>query len=76
MADPRIVIREIATGEMFDVMGPALMADTGQELTIYRSLKDQRVLARPTPDFKGRFKAEHVTAEYAAGVQPSGENRD
>jgi hypothetical protein len=72
MDKPRIVIREIATGEMFDVMGPAFMADTGQELTIYRSLKDERVIARPTLDFKGRFKVEHYQDDRSAGSAIAG----
>jgi hypothetical protein len=72
MDKPRIVIREIATGEMFDVMGPAFMADTGQELTIYRSLKDERVIARPTIDFKGRFKVEHYQDHRSAGSAIAG----
>lgn len=52
----RIVLQHVKSGGFYEVMGPAKLEATGQELTIYRSMKDGAVWARPTAEFAdGRF---------------------
>ena len=58
----RIVVRHVKTGGLYEVMGPATHEETLEELTVYRSMKDGKVWARPTTKFNdGRFVLEHCS---------------
>jgi hypothetical protein len=72
MNAPSIFMRHVKSGGLYRVMGPATLEATGQELTIYRSMQDDRVWARPTAEFSdGRF----VLAEPPAGHQEEAQPR-
>lgn len=52
----RIIVQHAKTGGMYELTGTAKLESSGQELTIYTSMEDGQVWARPAVEFNdGRF---------------------